>query len=207
MVDPLEEQDGIADVVEADVGEAGNGLLGLLHDARHRAVRAGYDDAVLPVVFDPLRPDDRAPFRRERSRRRQVGLEQRVGEQDQQLAVHVRLRQLDRPRGSVLHGLDDVVDGQVRIRLRHVPADDFVEMADDEHHLRDPEAQQLVEQMGEDRSPGHAHQRLGQEVRVGPQPRSLARKRNDGFHAVAQCEVCGISWILTGRMEIGRAPA
>jgi len=65
----------------------------------------------------------------------------------------------------------------------------------------------LVEQVGEDRPPGHAHQRLGQEVRMGPQPRSLARKRNDGFHAVAQCEVCGISWILTGRMEIGRAPA
>ena len=167
MVDALEEQGGVADVVEADVGETGDGLLRLLHDARHGAVRVAYDDAVLPVVFDLLRPDDRAPFRGERSRRRQVGFEQGVGEQDQQLAVRKRLRQLDRPRGPVLNVLDDVVDGQVRIRLRHVAPDDFVEMADDEHHLRDPEAQQFVEQMGQHRSPGHAHQRLGQVMGVG----------------------------------------
>ena len=184
MVDPLEQQGVVADVVEADVGEAGDGLLRLLDDASHRSVRVGYDNTVLPVVFNLLRPDDRAAFRRERPRGRQVGLEQGICEQDQQLAIRERLRQLDRPGSPILNGLNDIVYAQARIRLVHVPADELVEMADDEHHFRDPEVHKVVEQMSQNRSPRHPHQGFGQEMGVGTQPRSLARKRDDSFHAM-----------------------
>jgi hypothetical protein len=76
------------------------------------------DHAEALVVLDLLHPDD--PVGVGRLDHRQIRLEDRVDEDDQHVLIDVRLRELHRAGGPVLHRLLDEGGGELELRLRVV---------------------------------------------------------------------------------------
>ncbi len=167
-------------VVQADVGELGDGLPRLLDDLRHVARAVGDHHAEALVVLDLLGPDD--PVVGARRDDREVGVEHRVHEDDHHGPVHVRPGQVDRARRAVLHLLLDEPrrDG---VPLAGVGFDLLLEVPGDEDQLLDAEPLQAVHHPVHHRPARDLDERLRHRVGVRPEPGALPCQRNDDLHA------------------------
>ena len=99
VIDPLEQQLPVADVVQSDVGALGDRGRGLLDDPRHVPAGIGHDDAKALIIFDFFRPDDSIGLGRFDDR--EIGVEDRVDEDDEHRLVDVGPRQRHRPGPAV----------------------------------------------------------------------------------------------------------
>src|SRR5690606_26474331 len=113
---------------------------------------------------------------------REVRVEERVHEGDQDVLIDERLSQLDRARGPVLDGLLDEVRPEVRVRLRDVRLDRFLQVARDENDLLDAQRLEIVQDVAHDRLVADLHQRLRRHVRMRPEPRPLPREGDHDLH-------------------------
>ena len=113
---------------------------------------------------------------------REVGLEDRVDEDDEDVLVDVRLRELDRSRRPVLHDLLDEHRRQRELRLR-VLLDLLLQVAGDVDDLVDAaQSLEILEDVGHHRLAGDLQHRLRHEMRVRPEARPFAGQRDDHFH-------------------------
>lgn len=180
VIDAFVEQSPIANELEADVHLPGDGRLRLLHNAGHEARGVRLNDAEALIVFDLLGPDDAVGVGAVYDR--QVSIEDRVHEDDEDRLVDIGSRQRDRTRGAVLHLLLDEhgahIEGASGV-LFHL----FFEVARDVNDLLDvTELSEIVEDVRHHGLSRDAHHRLRHDVGVWPEPRALAGQRDDDLH-------------------------
>ena len=114
--------------------------------------------------------------------RLEIGVEDRIDEDDEDRLIDVRTGQRDRARGAVLRELLDEDRPDVQ-RLARVALDFLLQMAGDVDDLFDiPQLAEIVEEVRHDRLAGDTQHRLGRHVRVRPQSCTLPRERDDDLH-------------------------
>ena len=180
VIDAFEEQPPIADEVEADIRLPGDRRGRLLDDARHEAVGVRHHDAEALVVLDLLGPDDAVGVGAIDDR--QIGVEDRIDEDDEDRLIDVGTGERDRTGRTVLYLLLDEdrshIEGASGVLL-----DFLLEMARDVDDLLDvAKFSEVIEDVRHHRLPGNAHHRLRHDVRVWPEPRALAGERDDDLH-------------------------
>ena len=115
---------------------------------------------------------------------RQIGLDQRVGEDHQHRPAQVLLGQLDGVRLADRVFLHDEMRFEVRVVAADVLLDLLAQVADDGDQLdfnRGRQGGKGVDQVVQHGLAGHAHQLLGLAPGVRAQARPQASHRNDDF--------------------------
>jgi hypothetical protein len=139
----------------------------------------GHHHAEALVVLDFLGPDD--PVGVGAVDEGEVGLEDRVDEDDQHGLLHEGPREVDRARRPILDLLLDEPRRPAIPRAR-VALHLLLEVARDEDQLRDVEALEAVHHPVHDGATRDLEQRLRDQVGVRPEPRALARQGDDDLH-------------------------
>ena len=171
---------GVADVIDADEREVRGRVLRLLDELRDPASGIDLHDPHAPGVVYFLHPGKRfLPA----DQPGQIPFNDGIAEhQHNRRSVQMRAGDVDGmtiAQGFFLHD-----KGQLHplIVLTGERFDLFSKVADDEHHLVDPDRGQLVDDVGEDRLPRDVHQGLGLRVGVRAQPRAESGDGDDGLH-------------------------
>ena len=180
VFDAVEQRAPILHVLQPDVGPLGDRRIRLLHDLRHVALLVRHHDAEALVVLDLFGPDDTVSLCVFHDR--QVGVEQRVHEDDDHGSVHVRAREIYRARRPVEHLLLDEARRNVVV-LPHVRFDFLLQMArDDDQLLELPGSLERVHHVIHHRPARDIHERLGNALGQRQEASAFARHRHDHFH-------------------------
>ena len=180
VTDALEQQLPVLDVVQTDVGALRDRILRLLDNPGHVTVLVGDDDAEALIVLDFLRPDDAVVVAVLDDA--EVGIENRVHENDQHRLIHERLRQRHGAGRPVLYRLLDEHARDI-VRRSRICLHLFLQVAGDVHHLLHvAEFEHIVHHVAHDRAAGDLQHRLRRHVRVRAETSAFAGEGDNDLH-------------------------
>src|SRR2546426_3123373 len=179
LCDPFEQHTPVADEIESDIREPGDGRVGLLDDPRHVALRIRDDHPEAAVVIDLLCPDHAVGFAR--ADERQISLDQGVHEHDEYRAVNVRPREVDRPGGAVQRLLLDESRRHV-VLLDDVLLHDVLQVSGDHDQLVEVEPAKRLHHVVHHGPARDADERLRNALGKGQEPGPLPRQGEDDLH-------------------------
>ena len=170
----------IFQIIDADHRLIGNEVFGLLDETLNQILSVGYHHAETARVFNLAGVDH--PVMHDLWQGRQIGIRNRVGEDDQHRLIHQLARQPDGVGLPLAVDLLHVVDGKFRVMLRDVGLNLFTEITDDEGNFRHVRLLQLFKDMAQNGVARHLHQWLRLAVGVRAQPCAVSRHRYDDMH-------------------------
>ena len=180
MLDPVEQRAPILHVLQPDVRPPRNRGARFLDDLGHVALRVRHDDPEALIVFDLLRPDD--PVRLRVLHDRQIGVEQRVHEDDDHGTVDVGPSEVHGAGGAVEDFLLDEARGDLVV-LPHVLFDFLLQVTRDDDQLVElPGPPQRIHHVIHHRPARDIHERLGHALGQRQEAGAFAGHRHDDFH-------------------------
>src|SRR5574341_292047 len=180
MLDAVEQRAPVFDVLQPDVRALGDRRARLLDDLRHVALLVRHHDAEALIILDLFGPDDAVRLRRLHDG--QIGIEQRIHENDDHRPIYVGTCQVHRARGAVEHFLFDESRRDVVV-FANILFHFFLQMpGDDDQLLELPGAAQRVHDVVHHGAAGDIDQRLGHALRQWQEARALDGHRHDDFH-------------------------